>query len=81
MKLRRTAKYWRSRAEESRTIADLMRNPETKQMILEVAESYDRLAEHAEEASQAEGSQISDLAGRLRKRRISSPKSSRHSVN
>ena len=43
------AEYWRSRAEEARTLADGFTNPETKRVLYRVAESYDQLAEQAEE--------------------------------
>ena len=41
--------HWRQRAEEARAIADQMNDPESKRMMLKVAEDYDRLAERAEQ--------------------------------
>jgi hypothetical protein len=40
-------KHWRERAEEARTIADQLSDPESKRMILRIAEDYLRMAEHA----------------------------------
>jgi hypothetical protein len=36
--------HWRKRAEEARTLADGMEDPEAKQMVLGLAETYERLA-------------------------------------
>jgi DNA-binding ferritin-like protein len=36
--------YWLKRAEEARTFADEMRDPETKSLMLGIAESYERIA-------------------------------------
>ena len=41
--------HWRVCAEEARTIAEGMKNPETKRMMLGVAESYERMARMAAE--------------------------------
>ena len=40
---------WRKRAEEARTVADGMRNPETKRIMLGIAASYEVLAKRAEQ--------------------------------
>jgi hypothetical protein len=40
--------HWRDRAEEGRRIAEDMVDPEAKRMMLDIADGYDRLAEHAE---------------------------------
>jgi len=40
--------YWRERAEETRTYADVVSDAEARRLLLGVAKSYDRLAEHAE---------------------------------
>ena len=45
------ARMWRMRAVETRAIADEMREPEPKAMMLRVADEYDRLAEWAEKNS------------------------------
>ena len=39
---------WRKRAEEARTIAASMRNPETKRIMEDLANSYEVLVERAE---------------------------------
>jgi hypothetical protein len=47
--LRDNAEYWRSRAEETRTIADAVSDPEAKRILLGIADGYDWLAESAAE--------------------------------
>jgi len=42
------SKYWRGRAAEARTKAEQMRDPEAKRILLEIAASYDRIAESTE---------------------------------
>jgi hypothetical protein len=41
--------YWRQRAEEARTRADGLRDPETRATLLNVAATYDAMADRAEE--------------------------------
>jgi len=41
--------HWRGRAEEARTVADEMKDEISRQMMLDIAETYERLAKHAEE--------------------------------
>ena len=43
------AKHWRDRAEEARTNAELMNDPEAKRMMVGIATGYDKLAKRAEE--------------------------------
>jgi hypothetical protein len=42
------AAHWRARAEESRRLAEQLYDTTSRRMMLQVAESYERLAEHAE---------------------------------
>jgi hypothetical protein len=37
--------HWWSRAEEAKALAELMQHAETKQIMLDIAESYERLAQ------------------------------------
>ena len=41
--------HWRGRAEEARPLADEMSDEVSRQMMLQIAEGYERLAKHAEE--------------------------------
>ena len=43
------ASYWWSRAEEARTIAKMMRTVHPKNIMLDIAEGYERLAKTAEQ--------------------------------
>ena len=40
--------YWHERAEEARTRADLFNGERSRQIMLDIAQSYDQLAERAE---------------------------------
>jgi hypothetical protein len=42
------AECWRTRAEEARAMAEGFNNPQTMEILLNIAQSYDRLAELAE---------------------------------
>jgi hypothetical protein len=41
--------HWWSRAEETRTIAEIMTDLEARRIMFDIAEGYDRLAERAAE--------------------------------
>ena len=43
------AEHWWGRAEEARTIAEIITDPEARRIMFDIAESYDRLAERAAE--------------------------------
>jgi hypothetical protein len=42
------ARLWLDRAEEARTVAGRMRDPDARRMMLQIADDYQRLAERAE---------------------------------
>jgi hypothetical protein len=39
--------HWLGRAEEARSIAEQLSDPESRRMMLRIAEDYERLATHA----------------------------------
>ena len=39
--------HWRERAEDARRVAETLTDPKARQTMLEIAESYERLAERA----------------------------------
>lgn len=43
------AEHWWSRAEETRTIAEIMTDPEAKRIMFDIAAGYDLLAERVTE--------------------------------
>ena len=43
------AEHWWGRAEETRTIAEIMTDLEARRIMFDIAEGYDRLAERAVE--------------------------------
>jgi hypothetical protein len=48
----RDVKQWLNRAEEARTVADRMRDPDAKRMMLKIADDYEGLARHAQSAAE-----------------------------
>jgi hypothetical protein len=48
--------HWRSRAEEARSIADHLSDPESKRTMLRIAADYERLADHAEQRARKQSS-------------------------
>jgi hypothetical protein len=40
-----TAEYWQKRAEEAKAEADTMDDPECKEIMLDIAKSYERIAD------------------------------------
>ena len=44
-------KHWRHRAEEARAMAESLTDPEAKQLMLNVAADYEKLAKRAEDRS------------------------------
>jgi hypothetical protein len=49
LELLNNVKHWQDRAEEARVHAAQLTDPEARRMMLEVANSYDKLAARAEE--------------------------------
>ena len=52
-------KHWQERAEEARSIADHLKDPESGRMMLRIADDYDRLATHARARVKARAAQSS----------------------
>lgn len=50
-----TAKDWRDRAEEARARAEEMRDARARQIMLDIAAGYDRLAEMVERHARVPG--------------------------
>ncbi len=49
--------HWQERAEEARSIAEQMSDPDSKRMMLRIAEDYERLAAHARRRMKGSGAQ------------------------
>ena len=47
-KLELSAEYWRKRAEEARTIAEMITDNFARETMFDIARQYDELAERAE---------------------------------
>jgi hypothetical protein len=47
--------HWRQRAEEARTIAEQMNDPQSKEAMLRISRDYERLAERAEQRAKGLG--------------------------
>jgi hypothetical protein len=43
------AKHWRERAEEARAVAESLKDPHARRMMLGIAQAYQKLAHRAEE--------------------------------
>ena len=49
------AEHWWGRAEETRTIAEIMNDPEARRIMFDIARGYDRLAERAAQRASVRG--------------------------
>jgi hypothetical protein len=47
LELLNNVEHWRDRAEEARVHAEQLTDPEARRMMLDIAKSYERLAERA----------------------------------
>jgi hypothetical protein len=52
MPFRHDPSYWRERAEQTRALAEGMKDREAKQITLHIAEDYDKLASRADRSAQ-----------------------------
>ena len=52
-----TPEYWRARAEETRTLAENMKDPYTRETMHRIARDYEILAQRAEERNARVGQQ------------------------
>ena len=51
-------KHWRDRAEEARTVADQMDDPDSKRKMLRIAKDYEELARRAEKRLNQQGQKV-----------------------
>jgi hypothetical protein len=49
------AKYWRSRAEEARLLAESLEDAQSKRIMLGIAGEYERMAELAQQRVKSDG--------------------------
>jgi hypothetical protein len=68
MTKKRTIEYWYNKAEETRVIAQSMRNAENKQIMLSIANDFERLARLALEGESLSARIIDRETADLRKR-------------
>jgi hypothetical protein len=47
--------HWRQRADEARSVAEQMNEPQSKEAMLRIAKDYERLAERAEQRAKGSG--------------------------
>jgi hypothetical protein len=69
----RDAAHWRSKAEELRAVAAGMQDPTAKTTMQDIADSYDRMARHAD--ANAAAAQVLDAMDRAFERVVGAPRS------
>jgi hypothetical protein len=48
-----SAQHWRARAAEARSVAEQIKDPQARRIMLEIATSYDKLVDRAAKKEQA----------------------------